>query len=49
MDASAFLHLFVIGVILAELYRRSGTLICPMMLHAMNNFIATMLIVQGKM
>lgn len=44
MDASAFLHLFAIGVILAELYRRSGTLFCPMMLHAMNNLLATILI-----
>jgi membrane protease YdiL (CAAX protease family) len=49
MDASAFLHLFAIGVVLAELYRRSGTLVCPMMLHAANNLIATLLIVNGKM
>jgi membrane protease YdiL (CAAX protease family) len=48
MDASAFLHLFAIGVVLAELYRRSGTLWCPMLLHAMNNLIATMLIISGK-
>lgn len=45
MDASAFLHLFVIGCVLAEVYRRSGTLVCPMMLHAMNNLVATILIV----
>ncbi|HEY9789964.1 MAG TPA: CPBP family intramembrane glutamic endopeptidase [Candidatus Obscuribacterales bacterium] len=47
MDATAFLQLFLLGIILAELYRRSGTLVCPMLLHAMNNIVATMLIV-GK-
>jgi membrane protease YdiL (CAAX protease family) len=46
-DATAFLQLFLLGIILAELYRRSGTLVCPMLLHAMNNIVATMLIV-GK-
>lgn len=44
MDATAFLHLFAIGVVLAELYRRSGSLVCPMILHAANNLIATVLI-----
>lgn len=45
MDASAFLQLFVIGIVLAELYRRTGSLVCPMMLHAMNNAMATYFIV----
>jgi membrane protease YdiL (CAAX protease family) len=45
MDPTAFLQLFLIGVLLAELYRRSGTLVCPMLLHALNNIVATMLIV----
>lgn len=45
MDASAFPQLFVIGIVLAEVYRRSGSLVCPMMLHAMNNLVATVLIV----
>lgn len=44
LEPSAFLHLFVLGVILAELYRRSGTLICPMLLHALNNLIAVALL-----
>lgn len=44
MDASAFLQLFLLGIILAELYRRSGTLVCPILLHAMNNLVATLLI-----
>lgn len=48
MDASAFVHLFFIGVVLAELYRRSGSLVCPIMLHAMNNMMATVLIAAGK-
>lgn len=48
MDATAFLHLFAIGIVLAELYRRSGTLVAPMMLHAFNNLIATALIVWPK-
>lgn len=48
MDPGAFIHLFAIGVVLAELYRRSGTLVCPMMLHAMNNLLATVLIAAGK-
>lgn len=47
MDASAFLHLFVIGCVLAEVYRRSGTLVAPMMLHAMNNMVATILIMMS--
>jgi membrane protease YdiL (CAAX protease family) len=45
MDGTAFIQLFILGVILAELYRRSGSLVCPMLLHAMNNLIATVLIV----
>lgn len=45
MDMSAFLHLFILGVIMAELYRRSGTLVCPMLLHAFNNILATFLLV----
>lgn len=48
MDPAAFLHLFLLGVILAELYRRSGTLICPMLLHAFNNLLATALLLTGK-
>jgi membrane protease YdiL (CAAX protease family) len=45
MDPTAFLQLFLLGILMAELYRRSGTLICPMLLHAMNNIVATLLIV----
>jgi membrane protease YdiL (CAAX protease family) len=48
MDASAFIQLFFVGVVLAELYRRSGTLVCPMMMHAMNNALATVLIAFGR-
>jgi membrane protease YdiL (CAAX protease family) len=44
MDLSAFAQLFVLGMIMAELYRRTGSLICPIMLHAMNNLVATLLI-----
>lgn len=44
LEPSAFLHLFVLGVILAELYRRSGTLICPMLLHTLNNLSAVALL-----
>lgn len=45
LEPSAFLHLFVLGVILAELYRRSGSLICPMILHSLNNLIAVALLI----
>lgn len=40
LEPTAFIHLFVLGVILAELYRRSGSLICPMLLHSLNNLFA---------
>jgi membrane protease YdiL (CAAX protease family) len=47
MEPSAFLQLFVFGIILAEVYRRSGTIVCPMLLHALNNSIAvSMLLLQ---
>lgn len=45
MDPTAFWPLFILGIVLAELYRRSGTLVCPMLLHAFNNLVATLLIV----
>jgi membrane protease YdiL (CAAX protease family) len=48
LDPAAFIHLFFLGVILAELYRRSGTLVCPMLLHAFNNLLATALLLSGK-
>jgi membrane protease YdiL (CAAX protease family) len=44
MDLTSFAPLFILGIILAELYRRSGTLACPILLHALNNVVATMLI-----
>jgi membrane protease YdiL (CAAX protease family) len=46
MDATAFLQLFLLGALMAEIYRRSGTLVCPMLLHAMNNIVATLLIMR---
>ncbi len=49
MEPTAFFQLFVVGVVLAELYRRSGTLVAPMLLHAFNNIVATLIIVlSGK-
>jgi membrane protease YdiL (CAAX protease family) len=48
MDASAFIHLFAVGVVLAEVYRRSGSLVVPMLLHAGNNLIATIIIVSSS-
>lgn len=48
LDITAFPQLFVLGVVMAELYRRTGTLICPIMLHAANNFVATMLIATSR-
>ena len=44
LDASAFFQLFILGVVLAESYRRSGSLLVPMMIHAFNNVIATVII-----
>ena len=37
MNLAGFPALFLMGCILASLYRRSGSLICPMLLHAFNN------------
>jgi membrane protease YdiL (CAAX protease family) len=46
LDPTAFWQLFLLGAVLAELYRRSGTLVCPMMLHAMNNILATLVLLR---
>src|SRR5262249_6696049 len=44
MTLSGFPALFLMGIVLAALYRRSGTLICPMLLHGLNNLTAVILI-----
>ncbi len=45
MTLSGFPALFIMGVVLAALYRRSGSLICPMLLHALNNSVCIALLV----
>jgi hypothetical protein len=44
LTLTGFPALFIMGMLLAALYRRSGTLICPMLLHALNNLFAVILI-----
>jgi membrane protease YdiL (CAAX protease family) len=44
MTLTGFPALFLMGVVLAALYRRSGSLICPMMLHALNNLLGFVLL-----
>ena len=44
MTLTGFPGLFIMGVVLAALYRRSGTLICPMLLHGLNNLTAVIMI-----
>jgi len=44
MTLTGFPGLFIMGIVLAALYRRSGTLICPMLLHGLNNLTAVILI-----
>jgi membrane protease YdiL (CAAX protease family) len=47
MEPSAFIQLFVFGILLAEVYRRSGTIASPMLMHAINNSVAvSMLLLQ---
>lgn len=44
---SGMMILFAGGVVLGEVYRRSGTLVCPILVHAMNNAIVVLLIASG--
>ncbi len=44
LSLAAIPALFITGVVLAELYRRSGTLIAPMLLHGVNNLVAVLLL-----
>jgi membrane protease YdiL (CAAX protease family) len=43
MSPTGFPALLVMGVVLAALYRRSGSLVCPILLHALNNITAVVL------
>jgi uncharacterized protein len=46
MDASAFIPLFALGLLLAHLARRSGGLLAPMMVHALFNLIAGLILLR---
>lgn len=48
MEVSALPGLFVFGVLMAELYRRSGSLVCPILAHAINNGLGVALIVLSQ-
>jgi membrane protease YdiL (CAAX protease family) len=45
MSWSAFPQYVITGAVLAWLYRRSGTLVCPILTHALNNLIGVLLVV----
>ncbi len=44
MSLTAIPSLFILGFVMAELYRRSGSLVCPMLMHGMNNYIGVLLV-----
>lgn len=46
-NPTTILMLFLLGCFHAELYRRSGSLYCSMMLHAVNNGLQVLLLVYG--
>jgi membrane protease YdiL (CAAX protease family) len=46
MDASAFIPLFGLGLLLAYLARRSGGLLAPMIVHAVFNLIAGLILLR---
>lgn len=48
LEPSAMPGLFLFGVLLAQLYRRSGSLVCPMLAHAINNSIGVALIILSQ-
>ncbi len=48
MEPSAMPALFIFGVLMAELYRRSGSLVCPMLAHGINNGMGVLLIVLSQ-
>lgn len=45
LSVSAIPFLFVTGVVLAAIYRRSGSLVVPMLLHGINNLVVTLVLI----
>lgn len=46
-NPTTLLMLFLLGCIMGELYRRSGSLYCPMIFHAINNGLAFIILAMG--
>ncbi len=49
LQPSALPGLFIFGLLLAQLYRRSGSLVCPIIAHAINNSLAVVLLIASQL
>lgn len=44
VNLTVFPEILLMGMMLAALYRRSGTLVCPMLMHGLNNLVAILVL-----